>query len=191
MPGPEHALRSSPLGVRLYHFIWLWYYYSSIFILSHFATPNNLNGRRRKWFVQQELQREFWLWDQKQKAAGRAGVKYNSSQSVKTGYLGCLFQFTWETWGILTFVRTGAAISQQHPDWPDLHLPTPTSAQAVDFSFCIPHLLCILLPGSYLLLAQSQNTPLATWASSHALFWATQATTHGSLVSAWKTEEFS
>lgn len=27
--------------------------------LSHFATPNNINGRRRKWFIQQELQQEF------------------------------------------------------------------------------------------------------------------------------------
>lgn len=126
----------------------------------------------------------------KKKAAGRTGVKYDSSQSVKTGYLGnCLFQFTWETWGILTSVRIGAANSQQHSDWPDLHLPTPTCAQASDFSFCNPHLLCILLPGSYLLLAQSQNIPLATWASSHALLQATQATTHGSLVSAWKTDE--
>lgn len=75
------------------------------------------------------------------------------------------------------------------PGWPDLYLPAPTGAQAADFSFCLPHLLCMLLPGSYLPLAQSQNIPLATWASSHALLWITQAPTHGSLVSAWGIEE--
>lgn len=46
------------------------------------------------------------------------------------------------------------------------------------FSFCLPHLLCMLLPGSYLLLAQPQNIPLATWANSHALLWTTQAPTY-------------
>lgn len=170
------------------------------------------------------------------KAVGRSGVKYDSSQSLITGYFdSCLFQFTWETQGIFAD-RTGAGASQQHPDfrglpsglrkaglgtshscccwaaswlgpsssgkqfpcrctssegwWPGLHRPTPTQAQAADFCLSLSLIyFASMLPDPYLLLTQSQNLPLATWAGSQALLWTTQATTHGSLLSDSMPEE--
>lgn len=80
------------------------------------------SGRTRQWFIQQEFRQEFSLWDWKQKAVGRAGVKHDSSWSVETGYLGSyLFRFTWETQ--CTFAaKTGAVASQQHPHFCGLPL---------------------------------------------------------------------